>query len=139
MKYKRIIIPFLILFSWNAVFGAVGGLLLCIHEDLQMHSEVGLSGDADCETSTLASDFEASCLSAAETCVDVEIKAAISSLSRPDYSQFDGFINPFEYVGHLDTDLFFSLRENLFSVQPQAPPEVTAMSVHTVQMTQLRL
>ncbi|MDA3875208.1 MAG: hypothetical protein PF795_14770 [Kiritimatiellae bacterium] len=40
---------FLLMVSWNAVFGAVGGLLLCLHENLTLHPEIGVATSVNCE------------------------------------------------------------------------------------------
>jgi hypothetical protein len=138
VKQKRINILFLILFSWNALFGAVGGLLICIHQSLQVHADVGQKNIEECETVCDSSDSSLQNLEAAENCLDVELDALQMILVKTEHTDFDYRISPLR-IHETNFDFGLTLRELAPDVQAQAPPSLTAVSVRTVQLTQLRI
>jgi len=61
------------LFSWSALFGVSGGLLLCLHDDLSVHIEAEEASTVNCieaEASCTCSMFEEDHCS---SCWDVEL------------------------------------------------------------------
>jgi hypothetical protein len=138
VKQKRINILFLTLFSWNALFGAVGGLVICIHQSLQVHAEVGQINKEECKTARVASEPSLQNLATTENCLDVELDAAHTVLFKTEHADFDYLISPL-LIHETNFDFGLTLRELATDIQAQAPPALTAVSVHTVQLTQLRI
>lgn len=70
------------LFTWNALLGAFGGLLLCIHQDIGMHVKT------DCESETTCADTHENTvnpgpfLAEDKSCVDVELIAELLPATR---------------------------------------------------------
>lgn len=71
------------LFAWNALFGAFGGILLCIHQDLDMHveeevvAETASCASGDCETIQVDT-----CIDSGECCIDIELRAEKLPVTR---------------------------------------------------------
>lgn len=91
MKKKLCIVGLIGLFAWNALLGAFGGLLLCIHQDLAIHIddaftcatacanvEINAQANPDAVTHTdthAALPQTKSCLAIEESCVDIDLVA----------------------------------------------------------------
>ncbi len=138
MNQKRINILFLILFSWNALFGAVGGLLICIHDDMQMHAEMGEKDEDACDTAHALSETPRPRLEASENCLDIEFDSVQTVLVKTEHADFDHHISHIVF-DETNFDFGLTLRELAPDLQAQAPPALTAVSVQTVQLTQLRI
>jgi hypothetical protein len=139
VNQKKINILFLTLFSWNALFGAVGGLLICIHDDLRMHSDLGQKNEAACETAHASCESSQHNISAAEHCMDIELDAIQSVLVKSEHSDLDHQNTSTLLIPDPNFNFGLTLRELAPDLQAQAPPGLTPVSVHTVQLTQLRI
>ena len=77
------IVGLISLFAWNAVFGAFGGVLLCIHQDLGLHLEDEAVDGGSCAGVHAASDLSTvSCVDEDESCVDIELLAELLPATR---------------------------------------------------------
>ncbi|MDF3128681.1 hypothetical protein P0Y35_05685 [Kiritimatiellaeota bacterium B1221] len=139
MSTKRISILYLILFTWNTLFGAVGGLLICIHEDFHFHSQVAPKLDAHCETVHAPHAPSPALVASEKNCLDIELDAAQTLLVKPEHTDFTPLLNYPLLVEVWNFDSLITLRELAPALHAQAPPEQTADSVHIVQLTQLRI
>ena len=142
MKSKLIIVWLLSLFAWNAVFGAFGGILLCLHEDLSVHLETGFDAKVDCVTDLSEDSVDFACVSSLQPCVDIEL--AGDELPTAQLTQADSFPTvPVSLVATLpnshwnESSLRLSQIKNV--VAPRAPPVTTDASVKLVQLIQLRV
>jgi hypothetical protein len=66
------IVGLISLFAWNALFGAFGGLLLCIHQDFGVHVD---DDAATCSGEHEQISEQASCAVVDQSCVDIELLA----------------------------------------------------------------
>jgi len=143
VKRKLLASALLGLFAWNTVFGAVGGLLLCLHQSLTLHPELISGKISDCapETTNRSTDgsTELTCLSDAESCVDVELEAVDLSQVRIDEVQSMPGFSALHRATPKILEPNFTLREIAHIVQAQAPPELLDTSVLVAQATNLRL
>jgi hypothetical protein len=138
VNHKAIRILFLVLFSWNALFSAVGGVLICIHDDSQMHADVGQKNEADCETAHASCGTVQQNITAADHCLDLELDAVEAMWMKVDQSHVPPLLT-FRVSHTADFNSGLTLRELAPDCQPQAPPLLTDVSVYTVQLTQLRI
>jgi hypothetical protein len=81
VKKKWCIVGLISLFVWNALMGAFGGLLLCIHEDLGLHVDCNTELEAACAPEEEACGADA-CLSSNKPCVDIEVVAEQLPIAR---------------------------------------------------------
>ena len=72
---KLCIVGLISLFTWNALLGAFGGLLLCIHQDLGGSVSEDAVQASSCLADHCSVAVEASCATAAERCIDIELIA----------------------------------------------------------------
>ena len=79
MKRKITAAALLSFFAWNAVFGGVGGLLLCLNKSSMLNHELMSDKGSDCPpvcvSESAQGSAEVSSLSNDESCVDFELKA----------------------------------------------------------------
>jgi hypothetical protein len=136
---KLIVAGLVSLFTWNAVFGAFGGLLLCFHDDRSLHPELAAGAHNDCDAGDAGDAMGKGCLSELESCVDLELKAIELPDARVDDGQhspvFTPHCSPLPETG----DLNFGLWERAHFVQAQAPPALPRTSVLVAQATNLRI
>ncbi|MDQ8194898.1 hypothetical protein QEH59_10705 [Coraliomargarita sp. SDUM461004] len=87
------IVGLISLFAWNALFGAFGGLLLCIHQDLELHAEklhaeevneelAAAAATASCVTDHCLPNQADACLATGECCIDIELPAELLPVVR---------------------------------------------------------
>lgn len=150
MKRKITVAALLSLFAWNAVFGGVGGLLLCLNQDSLLNQE-SISGDGfECppvcvggaEQGARGSAQESTqvrCLSDVEHCVDVELKAVELPQVRIDKGESAPILTALQSAGTDVAAPNFTLKEIAHIVQAQAPPELMDTSVLVAQTVNLRL
>jgi D-alanine-D-alanine ligase-like ATP-grasp enzyme len=136
--HKRINILFTIFFAWSALFGALGGLLICIHESFQAHVVVE-DHEGECETSYAASKSSDPRLEESNTCLDIEIDTIQTNLAKPQVSTSNHLLVAANFLEKTNFDFSPALRELAPDLQPQASPALTAVSVQTVQLAQLRI
>ncbi len=75
MKRKITAVALLSFFAWNAVFGGVGGLLLCLNKSSVLYSEMNSSKGSDCPPLCVSGLAEENGFSEDDSCVDLELKA----------------------------------------------------------------
>ncbi|MDQ8195260.1 hypothetical protein QEH59_12545 [Coraliomargarita sp. SDUM461004] len=142
MKRKITVAALLSLFAWNAVFGGVGGLLLCLHQSMTLHPEL-ISGKVfDCASVSVDQSAELKCISESESCVDVELEAVDLPQVRLDEAQSAPVFNPLHALLSTTFEVVeqnFTLKEIAHIVQAQAPPELLDTSVLVAQTVNLRL
>ena len=151
MKRKITVAALLSLFAWNAVFGGVGGLLLCLNKSSALSPEL-ISGDGfECppvcvgggaEQGAWGSAQESTqvrCLSADEHCVDVELKAVELPQVRIDKGESAPILTALQSAGTDVAAPNFTLKEIVHIVQAQAPPELMDTGVLVAQTVNLRL
>jgi hypothetical protein len=142
VKRKLTVAALLSLFAWNAVFGGVGGLLLCLHQSMALHPELISGKVSDCAPESVDQSTELSCLFDEESCVDVELEAVELPQVRLDEAQSILIFSAL-YALHSATyevvEQNFTLREIAHVVQAQAPPELLDTSVLVAQTVNLRL
>jgi hypothetical protein len=138
VKQKRINIICLIIFSWSALIGATGGLLICIHDDMRMHAEVGEKAQDACDTAHASSETPRPSLEAKQNCLDIEFETVQTVLVKTEQFNLDHNCSHFAFE---DTNFDFGLIlwELAPDCQAQAPPGLTSVSVRTVKLTQLRI
>ena len=145
MKRKITVAALLSLFAWNAVFGGVGGLLLCLHKSMALHPELISGKVSDCAPESVDPSAELSCLSDKESCVDVELEAVELPQVRIDEAQSISVSSGLHALHALHSATYevvalnFTLREIAHVVQAQAPPELLDTSVLIAQTVNLRL
>tara|TARA_B100001971_G_scaffold135579_1_gene125227 strand:- start:8258 stop:8686 length:429 start_codon:yes stop_codon:yes gene_type:complete len=142
VKRKITVAALLSLFAWNAVFGGVGGLLLCLHKSMALHPEMISGKVSDCAPESVDQSAELSCLSDEESCVDVELEAVDLPQVRLDEAQSAPVFNPLHALLSATFEVVeqnFTLREIAHIVQAQAPPELLDTSVLVAQTVNLRL
>lgn len=145
MKRKITVAALLSLFAWNAVFGGVGGLLLCLHKSMALHPELISGKVSDCAPESVDPSAELSCLSDEESCVDVELEAVELPQVRLDEAQSISIFSGLDTLHALHSATYevveqnFTLREIAHVVQAQAPPELLDTSVLIAQTVNLRL
>ncbi|MEZ5275536.1 MAG: hypothetical protein R3F07_04045 [Opitutaceae bacterium] len=139
MPKKVITIWLSSLFALNAVFGAYGGLLLCIHQNLIVHTESGVAGGFRCEAGSNNGLSDFSCLSGSEPCLDVELIGGALPAFRA--GEFHSISSVTQVCGIVETaaDPVFPLFEVAKAVQLRAPPVVRATSVLVAQVVNLRI
>ncbi|MDQ8205929.1 hypothetical protein QEH52_00275 [Coraliomargarita sp. SDUM461003] len=95
------IVGLISLFAWNALFGAFGGLLLCIHQDLELHAEelhaeelhaeevneelaaaAAAAAASSCVTDHCLPNQADACLATGECCIDIELPAELLPVVR---------------------------------------------------------
>lgn len=150
MKRKITVAALLSLFAWNAVFGGVGGLLLCLNKSSALSPEL-ISGDGfECppvcvggaEQGAWGSAQESTqvrCLSDVEHCVDVELKAVELPQVRIDKGESAPTLTALQSAGTDVAAPNFTLKEIAHIVQAQAPPELMDTGVLVAQTVNLRL
>jgi hypothetical protein len=142
VKRKITVAALLSLFAWNAVFGGVGGLLLCLHKSMALHPELISGKVSDCAPESVDPSAELSCLSDEESCVDVELEAVELPQVRIDEAQsipVSSALYALHSAIYEVVALNFTLREIAHIVQAQAPPELLDTSVLVAQTVNLRL
>jgi len=85
---KIISVWLLCLIVWNGAFGAFGGVLLCLHEDMTMHVEAEAEGEDDCGSIQSSEGSEIACISPAESCVDIELSGHVLPPARTNEVEF---------------------------------------------------
>ncbi len=71
------------LFVWNALLGAFGGILLCIHQDLDIHAEEELAAEtASCASGGCETIQMDTCIDSGECCIDIELRAEQLPVAR---------------------------------------------------------
>lgn len=138
MTRKVIIVWLTGLFAWNALFGAFGGLLLCIHEGaLHLESAVEIEdGCADGCDSFVAVDYQ---IAASESCLDIELSKVLVIAQRTDEGPFNLVASPV-LMSVLDTiEPIFTLKEFAASHPTRAPPDILDTSVLVAQTHSLRI
>ncbi len=141
MKKKICIVGLISLFTWNVLLGAFGGLLLCIHQDLDIH----VDDESACETACPdAHEEEAheteSCLSEDESCVDIELIAEQLPATRLNSGVAmtlpqATFTTLIECVPASQPSLTFIYK----SAAPRAPPQARWLTDFYLQTTVLRV
>tara|TARA_S200002703_G_scaffold68319_2_gene59330 strand:- start:288 stop:749 length:462 start_codon:yes stop_codon:yes gene_type:complete len=150
VKRKITVAALLSLFAWNAVFGGVGVLLLCLNKNSMLHPEivsgkgfgcspVCVGGTAQGARGSAQESAQVSCLSDVEHCVDFELKAVELLLVRIDKGESAAALAALQSAGTDVSALNFTLREIAHVVQAQAPPELLDTSVLIAQTVNLRL
>ena len=84
MRIKLCRVGLISLFAWNAVFGAFGGLVLCIHENFDVHVDEDAAAGVPCSDSHEEADQAISCVDEDESCVDIELIAELLPATRLD-------------------------------------------------------
>ncbi|MGB0744572.1 MAG: hypothetical protein ACPGSB_08600 [Opitutales bacterium] len=116
MKRKITAVALLSFFAWNAVFGGVGGLLLCLNKSSE---ESGYSDD--------------------DSCLDLELKAVELPQVRIEKGESTPALAALQ-GGTSDVSApNFTLIEIAHIVQAQAPPVLMDTSVLVAQTMNLRL
>lgn len=139
MCRKITVFAFLTLFAWNTVFGAVGGLLLCLHESLALHPELISGKISDCKSPCVDQPTEEICLSDEESCLDVELEAVELPKVRIDEVQSMPTSSALHSAIPEISEQNFTLRKIAHIVQARAPPELLNTSVLVTQTVVLRL
>ncbi|MGZ0655835.1 hypothetical protein ACWPKS_09530 [Coraliomargarita sp. W4R72] len=142
MKSKVIIAWLLSLFAWNAVFGAFGGILLCLHEDLSLHLETSFEAKVDCAPNSSVTSVDFACVSRLQYCVDIELTG--DELPTARLTPADSFPTSPVYLVATLPDFYWNESSSRLSqienvVAPRAPPNTTNASVQVVQLIQLRV
>ena len=142
MKSRLSIFWLLSLFAWNAIFGAFGAILLCLHEDLSVHLETGLDAKVDCAPGLSKTAVDFACVTGLQSCVDIELTGDELPTARLTHTDSVS-TSPVYLVATLpnsywnESSLRLSQIENV--VAPRAPPNTTNSSVQVVQLIQLRV
>lgn len=139
MKHQILALAFLSLFAWNTVFGGVGGLLLCLHQNLELHPELISAEDSDRKSTCNDPSAKKTCLSGEESCLDVELKAVELPEGRIDEDQSLAHYNSDHRATHEIAEQNFSLRQIAHIVEAQAPPDLLDASVLVARTINLRL
>lgn len=131
------------LFAWNAVFGGVGGLLLCLHQSMALHPEIISGKVTDCSSESVSRSAQPCCQPESESCLDVQLEAVDLPQMRLDEAQSISVSSALHAL-HSQTyevvEQNFTLREIAHIVQAQAPPEsLLDTSVLVAQTINLRL
>lgn len=140
MTRKAITVWLLCLVVWNGAFGAFGGLLLCLHQDLSVHVDAELEAGVACDSEH--PEVVDSCLSEAETCVDIELSGKVLPPTRLDEVEAIclSTMVPLLAVMPAYFDVLPSLESFPAGVAPtRGPPPVVAMSLQVVGFMQLRV
>ena len=139
MKRKITAVALLSFFAWNAVFGGVGGLLLCLNKSSVLYSEVNSSKASDCPPLCVSGLAEENGFSEDDSCVDLELKAVELPQVRIDKGESIPVLTALPFVAPNVAKPNFTLKEIAHIVQAQAPPELMDTSVLVAQTVNLRL
>ena len=140
MKRKMTTAALASLFAWNAVFGGVGGLLFCLHQNMTIHAEIVSGNVSDCSSESVSRSAEPSCRPESESCVDVQLEAVDLPEVRLDEVPSVSILSSFHSETYEVVEQSFTLREIAHIVQAQAPPEsLLDTSVLVAQTINLRL
>jgi hypothetical protein len=128
-------------FVWNALFGGVGGLMLCFNNSPVFPAESITSKDFDYPHICvgIGGSAEVRCLSNEGSCVDVELIAVELPQVRINEVQSMPVFAAFHGVTPEAVEQNFTLKEIAHIVQAQAPPELMDTSVLVAQTVNLRL
>jgi hypothetical protein len=128
------------LFAWNALFGAFGGLLLCIHEG-ELHFESVTETAVTCVDNCVESSVHEYSVSEPETCIDIELSKLLIVSPRVESGQSLA-VAPII----LDTWTGSLLRENTLRTKAEsrlepmrAPPVGMSASVLVARVHYLRV
>ncbi len=139
MKRKITAVALLSFFAWNAVFGGVGGLLLCLNKSSVLYSEMNSSKGSDCPPLCVSGLAEENGFSEDDSCVDLELKAVELPQVRIDKGESVLVLTALPFVAPNVAQPNFTLKEIAHIVQAQAPPELMDTSVLVAQTVNLRL
>ncbi|MGZ0657400.1 hypothetical protein ACWPKS_17515 [Coraliomargarita sp. W4R72] len=137
---KICIVGLISLFTWNALFGAFGGLLLCIHQDLDMHVDEDSVNGFSCSSDHSPVNVEVSCVDADESCVDIELLAEQLPPARLQSEAY--YVAPLVLLAVLIDYLQVSEPSLAFvyqSAEPCAPSHVLWLTDDYLQTTVLRV
>ena len=139
MKRKVTVVGLLSFFAWNALFGGVGGLLLCLNKSSILSPELNSSKCSECPPLCVSGLAEESRFSDDDSCVDFELKAVELQQVRVDKGESTPTLAALQSAGSNVYAPNFTLREIAHIVQAQAPPELMDTSVLVAQTVNLRL
>lgn len=139
MKRKVTVVALLSFFAWNALFGGVGGLLLCLNKSSILSPELNSSKCSECPPLCVSGLAEESRFSDDDSCVDFELKAVELQQVRVDKGESTPTLAALQSAGSNVYAPNFTLREIAHIVQAQAPPELMDTSVLVAQTVNLRL
>jgi hypothetical protein len=139
VKRKITAVALLSFFAWNAVFGGVGGLLLCLNKSSVLYSEMNSSKGSDCPPLCVSGLAEENGFSEDDSCVDLELKAVELPQVRIDKGQSAPVLTALLCEVSDASIPNFTLKEIAHIVQAQAPPELMDTSVLVAQTVNLRL
>ena len=139
MKRKVTVVGLLSFFAWNALFGGVGGLLLCLNKSSILSPELNSSKCSECPPLCVSGLAEESRFSDDDSCVDFELKAVELQQVRVDKGESTPTLAALQSAGSNVYVPNFTLREIAHIVQAQAPPELMDTSVLVAQTVNLRL
>lgn len=133
-------------FAWNAVFGGVGGLLLCLNKSSMLNQESISGKGSECPPVCVGGteqgargSAQVSCLSADEHCVDFELNAVELPQMRIGTGESAPVLAALQCAVSDVSIPNFTLKEIAHIVQAQAPPELMDTSVLVAQTVNLRL
>lgn len=138
MLRKVIIVWLTSLCAWNAVFGAFGGLLLCIHDDA-LHIESAVESSATCPDNCGSVEAVYQTITITETCLDIELGQALIVVLRSDEGRLSLATSPLLLANLTGTQPVFNFNELTVSNKLRAPPLITAISVQVARTHALRI
>ena len=140
VKMKICIVGLISLFAWNALFGAFGGLLLCIHQDFGVHVDEDAVNGFSCASDHGSVSVEVACVDTDESCLDIELLA--EQLPPARLQSEAHFVAPLVLLAVLIDYLQVSepsLALVYQSAEPCAPPHVLWLTDDYLQTTVLRV
>ena len=136
---KIITVWLLCLIAWNGAFGAFGGLLLCVHEGLNLHFDSESVDGGSCEDHLCGPSHAQAAISGVDACVDIELKGELLPPVRID-EQIDAVWTVVLPEGTVSTYLYPIIAFSyMASISARGPPELVANSVRVVRVIQLRV
>lgn len=139
VRRKIIAVALLSFFAWNALFGSVGGLLLCLNKSPVVSPEFSTNEGPDCPPLCVSGLAEENSFSDEDSCVDFELKAVELPQVRIDKGESTPALAVIQCATSDVSVPNFSLKEIAHFVQAQAPPELLDTSVLVAQTVNLRL
>ena len=139
MKRKITVAALLSFFAWNALFGGVGGLLLCVNKSSMFYPELISSKGSDCPTLCIGGLTEESGFSDEDSCLDIELKAVELPHVCIDKGEPAPALTALHCAVSNVAELNFAFKEIAHIVQAQAPPDLLNTSVLVAQGVNLRL
>ena len=141
MLKKLTVLPLILLFAWNAIFAASGGMLLCLHEDFSVHIDNPDAGIIHCESEHVDCERVLNRETHCSSCLDVEISG--SELPHMLINDHQFLTSPDSGEVVLVSDFLAGLRSsfggNAFKGFESNPPDLEALNLRIARTIILRL